>query len=104
PDHKMIGDLFVCLIVSPLEGGECAIREDDAPTISHIRRIALNDGDIVCGMCLFDEQPAIETGRSSTEDGDLHVELPGRGIPCVVSKSEVLSALYLPSPLRISAS
>src|SRR5712692_5475857 len=76
PDHEMIGYLLICLIVSPLERGERAIRKDHTPAIGHIGRIALDDSDVIRGMRLFDEQPAIETSRPSAEDDDLHSALP----------------------------
>ncbi len=80
PDHETTGDLLVCLVIGPLKRGQCAIRKDDAPPIGDIRRIALNDGDIVRRTGFLDEQAAIESGRASAEDGNLHYTLPSKKV------------------------
>src|SRR5579859_499580 len=68
PDHELIGDLLVCLIVSSLEGPKRAIRENNAPAIGNIGRVALNNGNIVRGVSLFDEQTTIQTCRPCAQD------------------------------------
>src|SRR5580700_11823710 len=67
PDHEVVGDLLVGLIVGPLKRGECAIREDHAPTIGDIGGIALNDGDAISGIGFFDEQGFFFNDTATTE-------------------------------------
>src|SRR6266566_2623108 len=75
PDHEMLSDLFVRFIVCSLEGGQCAIRKNDTPAIGDVCRIALDDGDVVRRIGLFNQQAAIEPCRSTTEDNYLHLAL-----------------------------
>src|SRR5713226_8006742 len=68
PDHELIGDLFVCFIIGPLEGGQCAIGKNDAPAIGDVCCIALDNGDVVGRIGLFDEQAAVESCWTSTKN------------------------------------
>ena len=72
PDDELVGDLLVRFVIRSLEGGQRAVRKDHAPAIGHVGGIAFEDGDIVRGVGLFDEQAAIESGRASAENGNLH--------------------------------
>src|SRR5579859_2309751 len=88
PNHELIRDLFICLIVSPLERGERAIRKDDAPAVGYIRRVALDDADIVRGIGLFDEQAAIESCGPGAEDDNFHAVF----LPTLVPQRQPLYA------------
>src|SRR5271157_4140363 len=60
PDHELIGDLFVCFIIRSLEGGKGAIGKNDTPTVGNVCRVALDNGDVVRRIGLFNEQAAVE--------------------------------------------
>src|SRR6266496_1984721 len=79
PDHEMIRDLFVCFSIGSLEGSQCAIGKNDTPAIGNVCSIALDNGDVVSGIGLFNEQATIESCRTSTEYNYLH---PALLIPC----------------------
>src|SRR5947209_7121483 len=114
PDHKMIGNLLIGLIVSPLKRSQCAIRKNNAPAIRHIRRIAFNDGNLVCGMSLLNQEATIETGRPGTQNNDSHCSScpENVGVPLVATLSSFLLpassflaiSLPLPNPCSTSAS
>src|SRR5438874_13484450 len=72
PDHKMIVNLLICLIVSPLKRSQCAVRKNHTPAIGHIRRIAFNNSNLVGRISLLNQETAIETGRSGTQNNNSH--------------------------------
>src|SRR5690242_15794147 len=72
PDDKLAGDLLIRFVVSALKGGQRAIREYNAPAIGDIRRVALQNGDVVGWIGLLDEQTSIEARRPCAQDDDFH--------------------------------
>src|SRR2546425_449672 len=64
PDDELIGDLFVCFIICSLEGGQCAIGKNNTPAVGDVCRIALDNGNVVRRISLFDQQTAVESCRT----------------------------------------
>ena len=48
------------------------VGEDDAPAKRHPRRIALEDGDVVCWIAQLHRDGEIEARRAAADAGDLH--------------------------------
>src|SRR5579885_2179159 len=72
PDDKAVGDLLIGGKVCALEGGQCTIRKDDTPAIGHIRRVALNNCDVVRRIGLLNQDTCVETRRSTAKNNDFH--------------------------------
>ena len=68
----MVGDVEVGLVISFPERSQRAVGEDDAPTVSGIGRVALNDGDVAGEVRLLQQQAAIQTCRASADDPNFH--------------------------------
>src|SRR6266487_6524959 len=75
PDHEMVSDLLVRFIIGSLERAQCTVRKDDSPAIGDICCITLDDGNIMQGVGLFNEQAAIKSCRSSAKNNNFHPAL-----------------------------
>src|SRR5579884_1264497 len=102
PENEVIGDLFIRFIVSTLERGKRAVREHYAPAVSDIRRVALENSNVVRGVIFFDEQTGIQACRATTKNNDVHdAVLPS---PSRTSASRSIWATSATAGKRISSS
>src|SRR5579885_1023730 len=76
PDHKVISNLLVGFVICSLERAKRAIRENDAPAIGDIGRVAFNDCNVMARIGLFDQQATIEACWTAAEDDYFHAIPP----------------------------
>src|SRR5262249_48904204 len=72
PEHKTASDGLIGLEISLLERRERPIREDDAPTVRGVGRVALDNVDLPDWIGLLQQQATIQASGTGPEYGDFH--------------------------------
>jgi len=76
PEHEVCGDSVIAFVVRFLKRCQRAIGEDDAPSIGSVGRVSLDDGDIMAGVGLFEEETAVQARRPTAQNPNFHKRAP----------------------------
>lgn len=77
PVREVGGDCAEGRLVGGAEVLQGLVGEDDSPSEGIVSAIPFEDGDVVGGICLFQQECGVEAGRSAADDDDFQEDSSG---------------------------